>query len=70
MLKIVKTENGLVRGLPAADPRVISFKGIPFAAPPVGRASLEGAAACGGLGRGAGLPGICAHFHAEYSGAG
>ena len=68
MLKIVKTENGLVRGLPAADPRVISFKGIPFAA---GReASLEGAAACGGLGRGAGLPGICAHFHAEYSGAG
>ena len=36
MLKIVKTENGLVRGLPAADPRVISFKGIPFAAPPVG----------------------------------
>ena len=37
MLKIVKTENGLVRGLPAADPRVISFKGIPFAAPPVGK---------------------------------
>ena len=35
MLKIVKTENGLIRGLPAADPRVISFKGIPFAAPPV-----------------------------------
>lgn len=36
MLKIVKTENGVVRGLPAADPRIISFKGIPFAAPPVG----------------------------------
>ena len=28
MLKVVKTENGLVRGIPAADPRVISFKGI------------------------------------------
>lgn len=36
MLKTVKTENGFVRGIPAADPRVISFKGIPFAAPPVG----------------------------------
>ena len=36
MLKAVKTENGLVRGIPAADPRVISFKGIPFAAPPTG----------------------------------
>ncbi len=37
MLKTVKTENGFVRGLPAADPRIISFKGIPFAAPPVGK---------------------------------
>ena len=36
MLRIAKTENGLVRGLPAADPRITSFKGIPFAAPPVG----------------------------------
>lgn len=32
----MKTENGLVRGIPAADPRIISYKGIPFAAPPVG----------------------------------
>lgn len=37
MIKIAKTENGLVRGIPAADPRVISYKGIPFAAPPVGK---------------------------------
>lgn len=36
MLRLVKTENGLVEGLPAADPRITSFKGIPFAAPPVG----------------------------------
>lgn len=36
MLKLVQTEAGLVRGIPAADPRIISFKGIPFAAPPVG----------------------------------
>lgn len=37
MLRVVKTENGLVEGLPAADPRITSFKGIPFAAPPVGK---------------------------------
>ncbi len=36
MLREVKTENGWVRGLPAADPRITAFKGIPFAAPPVG----------------------------------
>jgi len=37
MLRQVKVENGVVQGLPAADPRVTSFKGIPFAAPPVGQ---------------------------------
>ncbi|MGD9159534.1 MAG: carboxylesterase family protein [Desulfobacteraceae bacterium] len=36
MLKKVTVENGVVEGLPAADPRITSFKGIPFAAPPVG----------------------------------
>lgn len=36
MLRCVKTKNGTVKGLPAADPRITSFKGIPFAAPPVG----------------------------------
>lgn len=30
------TGNGWVRGLPAADPRVTVYKGIPFAAPPIG----------------------------------
>ena len=35
MLRIAKTENGITRGLPAADPRITVFKGIPFAAPPV-----------------------------------
>lgn len=33
MLREVRVENGVVRGLPAADPRITSFKGIPFAAP-------------------------------------
>ncbi len=36
MIRIAKTENGMVRGLPSADPRVTVFKGIPFAAPPTG----------------------------------
>ena len=36
MIKETRVENGLVRGVPGADPRVISYKGIPFAAPPVG----------------------------------
>ena len=36
MLRKVKIENGVVEGLPAADPRITAFKGIPFAAPPVG----------------------------------
>ena len=36
MIRTAKTENGWVRGIPAADPRITSFKGIPFAAPPVG----------------------------------
>lgn len=37
MIRIAKTENGMVRGLEAADPRITSFKGIPFAAPPIGK---------------------------------
>ena len=36
MLRRVTVENGVLEGLPAADPRITSFKGIPFAAPPVG----------------------------------
>lgn len=36
MLRIAETKLGLVEGLPAADPRITSFKGIPFAKPPVG----------------------------------
>lgn len=36
MLRLVNVENGMVKGLPAADPRITSFKGIPFAAPPIG----------------------------------
>lgn len=36
MLREVTTKYGQIKGLPAADPRITVFKGIPFAAPPVG----------------------------------
>ncbi len=36
MLRTAITENGQVRGLAADDPRITVYKGIPFAAPPVG----------------------------------
>ena len=42
MLRVTKTENGMVRGIPAADPRITAFKGIPFAAPPVGELRWKG----------------------------
>jgi para-nitrobenzyl esterase len=32
----VKVSGGLVSGLPGKDPAIMAFKGIPFAAPPVG----------------------------------
>ena len=37
MLRETKTENGKVRGLAGTDPRITVFRGIPFAAPPVGK---------------------------------
>ena len=36
MLRKVRVENGDLRGIPAADPRITVFKGVPFAAPPIG----------------------------------
>ena len=36
MLRIAKTESGLVRGIQGSDARTTVFKGIPFAADPVG----------------------------------
>ena len=37
MQRTAVTENGTVKGLPADDPRVTVYRGIPFAAPPTGR---------------------------------
>lgn len=36
MLRTAKTENGVVRGMAATDARTTVFRGVPFAAPPVG----------------------------------
>ena len=36
MIRKATVEGGKVVGIPAADPRITAFKGIPFAAPPVG----------------------------------
>ena len=36
MIRKAITENGIVKGIEAADPRITAFKGIPFAAPPIG----------------------------------
>lgn len=37
MIRETITNNGIVRGMAADDPRVTVFRGIPFAAPPVGK---------------------------------
>ncbi|MBR6405847.1 MAG: carboxylesterase family protein [Lachnospiraceae bacterium] len=37
MLRETITENGAVRGLPGTDARITVYKGIPYAAPPVGK---------------------------------
>ena len=36
MLRKTHVETGWLVGVPAADPRITAYKGIPFAAPPVG----------------------------------
>ncbi|MBE6967316.1 MAG: carboxylesterase family protein [Ruminococcaceae bacterium] len=36
MLRVTKTETGMVRGFPGTDARITVFKGIPFAADPSG----------------------------------
>lgn len=36
MIRTAITKNGAIKGLPANDNRITVFKGIPFAAPPVG----------------------------------
>lgn len=37
MIRTTETKFGKIEGLPAADPRITCFKGVPFAKPPVGK---------------------------------
>lgn len=46
MLREVTVKNGKIRGLTGADPRVTVFKGIPFAAPPVGENRFKAPQPC------------------------
>ena len=55
MIRVAKTEGGLVRGQAAGDTYVSVFKGIPFAAPPVGKNRWRISPARGALGGGEGL---------------
>jgi para-nitrobenzyl esterase len=36
MLRKVTVESGMIQGVAGGDPRVTVFKGVPYAAPPVG----------------------------------
>ena len=35
-LRQIRTENGLIEGIIGSDPRITVFRGVPYAAPPVG----------------------------------
>lgn len=47
---VLTIEGGSITGVQTPTEGVIAFKGIPFAAPPVGDSALEGTAAGGALG--------------------
>ena len=66
MIRQTKTENGLVRGIEAADPRITAFRGVPFAAPPTGKNRWRAPQPCE-LGRNKGLCTLCTDFCAGYA---
>lgn len=42
MLRKVVTENGILQGTACGDPRITVFKGVPYAAPPIGELRWRG----------------------------
>ena len=63
MIRQTKTENGLVRGIEAADPRITAFRGVPFAAPPTGKNRWRAPLPC----ENKGLCTLCSDFCAGYA---
>lgn len=68
MLRTVRTENGWVKGIEAADPRITAFKGIPFAAPPVGENRWRAPQPCEDWDGVREWLSLCSDFHAERPG--
>ena len=64
MIRQTKTENGLVRGIEAADPRITAFRGVPFAAPPTGKNRWRAPQPCENW---KGLCTLCTDFCAGYA---
>ena len=60
MIKTAKTENGWVRGISAADPRIIAYKDVPFARTARRRSAMESTTTCERLGRHTRLFRVCA----------
>ena len=63
MIYVAKPENGMVHDTRTFDPCITTFKGIPFAAPPVGK-TLVWSAAGSSLGGRLVMPGVWGDLHA------
>lgn len=64
MIYVAKPENGMVHDTRTFDPCITTFKGVPFAAPPIGK-TLVCSPACSTLGGRPVMPGVWCHRHAE-----
>ena len=66
MIRKAKVEGGVVVGIPAADPRITAFKGIPIRGSPRRREPLESAPARHPLGGREKVLDLRSHFDAAY----
>lgn len=68
MLRIVHTGCGAIEGIAAPEPEITVFRGIPFAAPPVGDLRWRGTPAGGSLGGHAGGARLRPRLSAAHTG--